>query len=431
MEHRNVGTAVAIAGVAILVVTLVASAALAPSRVVAAEDSNETLVGIQGIGAPGHVQQVNGSAVVWQTDEAPAYFEVEALEDGSVVAAFLDHGYEQCGGYEPPCSRTGYRVIEPGPSPKIVSEWSFPVRSSRDSEVHAVEPLPSGGFAVADMEYERVVIVEKGAVVWQWHASSFYDYPSDPTQQDWLHINDVNHVGDDRFLVSVRNANQLLVLERGEGVIEVINETPAGADPATCGTDGELADYDDDGEVRCGDPDKLSRQHNPHWLGDGAVLVADSDNNRVVELHRTEGGSWELVWIVEVAGGLPLHWPRDADRLANGNTLISDTWNERILEINATGHVQWSTTTAVQPYEADRLPRGERTGVPRFNGSGFASRDGETSGDGLPVLSSVVVGLHAAIPFVPFWVGEVQVLVGLVSLGLVAAGGVLRYRAGE
>ncbi len=427
---RNVGTTLAVAGVVILVVTLVASAALAPSRVVAAEQSNETLVGVQGIGAPGHVQQVNGSAVAWRTDEAPAYFEVEGLSNGSVVAAFVDDGYEQCGDYAPPCSRTGYRIIDPEPSPRIVSEWSFPVRSSKDSEVHSVEPLPSGGFAVADMEYERILIVENGSVVWQWHASSFYDAPPDPTEQDWLHINDVNHIGDDRFLVSVRNANQLLVIERGEGVVEVINETPEGADPDRCGTDGEVADYDDDGAVRCGDPATLSRQHNPHWLGDGAVLVADSDNDRVVELHRTENASWEPVWTVSAAGGLPLHWPRDADRLPSGNTLISDTWNERILEINATGHVQWSTTTDVQPYEADRLPAGERTGVPSFDGTEIGSPGDDTSrGGGMPVVSAIVVGLHSVFPFVPFWVGDLQVLVGLVSLGLVAIGGGVRYRA--
>jgi hypothetical protein len=302
------------------------------------------------------------------------------------------------------------------------------VRSSKDSEVHAVEPLPSGGFAVADMEYERIAIVEDGAVVWQWHASSFYDFPPDPTQQDWLHINDVNHIGEDRFLVSVRNANQLLVVERGEGVVEVINETPADANPDRCGEAGEVADYDDDGEVRCGDPDTLSRQHNPHWLGDGAVLVADSDNDRVVELHRTANGSWEPVWIAAAAGGLPLHWPRDADRLPSGNTLISDTWNERILEVNATGHVQWSTTTDVQPYEADRIPAGERIGVPRFNGTGIASpEEGSATGGGLPILSSLVVGLHAVFPFVPFWVGELQVFLVLLSLGLVASGGVVRF----
>jgi hypothetical protein len=428
--NRNVGTALAIAGIALLVITLVVSAAIAPSRVVAAADSNETVIGVQGVGAPGHVELVNGSTTAWRTDEAAAYFEVERLESGSFVAAFLADGYEACGEYDPPCSRTGFRILDPTSAPAVVSEWSFPVRTSTDSEVHAVEPLPSGGFAIADMEYERILVVEDGEVQWQWHASEHYDFPDDPTRNDWLHINDVNYLGNDRFLVSVRNANQLVVLERGTGVVEVINETPPGFDRERCGTDGEVADYDDDGEVRCGDPATLSRQHNPHWLGDGAVLVADSDNDRVVELHRTANGTWEPVWTVTGAGDLPFRWPRDADRLPSGNTLVSDTWNERVLEINETGHVRWSTATEPQPYEADRLPGGEPTGVPVYNGSGFSRPDGDpASGGGLPMLSTLVVVLHAVVPFLPFWIGELQLLAGLLSLGLVVVGAVLRYRA--
>ncbi|MFC7196803.1 arylsulfotransferase family protein [Halosimplex aquaticum] len=302
---------------------------------------------------------------------------------------------EECGDIPAPCARTGYRIIEPG-SGEIRSEYSFPVREITNREVHAADPTGNGGIVFTDMDEERIAIVENGTVVWEWHASSFYEAPEDPTSRDWLHINDVDTIGDGRFLVSVRNANQILVVERGEGVVEVVNED-TGTSDANCLTDTRLYDADGDGDVRCGDPSVIKEQHNPQWLGNGAVLVADSENDRVVELHRTENGSWEPAWIVD-----GLHWPRDADRLPNGNTLITDSLGKRVIEVNPEGKVVWSVATDDDvtsgpgiPYEADRLPYGEfagsyddgnetpsdgngtvgptKTPLPRMNGSGSSA----------------------------------------------------------
>ena len=320
-----------------LLATVVLGAALAPAGTTsaasapdpAADGDRLTLLGVQGVGSyveGGSVRLVAGTDERWRESSADVYFDVTRLDDGSVLAGYMTGGYEDCGPYDPPCHRTGYRIIDPEPSPTVVEEWSFPVRNRVASEVHDVEPLPGGGFVVADMEHERVLIVEDGEVVWEWKASSRYEAPPDPTKTDWLHINDVDRIGDGRFLVSVRNANQLVVLQRGEGVVQVINRD---RDDAT----------DDDGLV--GDPSVLYHQHNPQWLGDGAVLVADSENHRVVELHRTESGRWEPAWVLEGAGGQKFDWPRDADRLPNGNTLITDTRNGRIVEVNESGSLVW------------------------------------------------------------------------------------------
>jgi hypothetical protein len=72
-------------------------------------------------------------------------------------------------------------------------------------------------------------------------------------------------------------------------------------------------------------------QHNPDYIpeerGGPAVLVADSENGRVVEYGRTPGngtpvtdGTWERTW--QWRDGR-LQWPRDADRLPNGGWLSS------------------------------------------------------------------------------------------------------------
>jgi len=420
------------ASLLLLVASLAAGAAFAPAMgAVGADRSVETLVGSQGGGpglhSHGSVYLLDGRDVAWRSASAGSYFDVTALDDGRVVAAFVDGGYTDCRPYPEPCTRTGVRVIDPDPEPRIVEEYSFPVRNTANSEVHDVEPLPGGGYVLTDMDRERIVVVRDGEVVWEWRADEFYEAPEDPTRVDWLHINDVDRIGDGRFLVSVRNANQLLIVERGAGVVEVINEDRDDGDDDACRSAGpewmqQLSDRDGDGDIRCGDPDVLNHQHNPQWLGDGAVLVADSENDRVVELHRDDG-RWTVAWALTSAGGVDFRWPRDADRLPNGNTLITDSFNRRVIEVDESGAVVWGYRTDRVPYEADRLPAGETVGGTRYETSG----DAADRPDDLPVLTPTLVALQNALPM-PFWVSELHVLAAIVSAIGFAAGA--RLRAG-
>jgi hypothetical protein len=416
MKERRLGTALLVLGVALLAGTATLGPALADiEQSPSGDDTNETpprtVVGVQGVGGyatGGYVAELSGRSVAWREDSSDTYFDVTKLSNGTLLAAYMTTGYERCGEYESPCPRTGYRVIDPDPTPQVVAEWSFPVRSRHNSEVHDVEPLPGGGVLLVDMEHERVVVVENGTVTWEWLASERYDAPEDPTRTDWLHMNDVDRIGDGRYLVSVRNANQLLVLERGEGVVEVINR-----------------DEDGDG---VGDEELLHRQHNPQWLGDGAVLVADSENHRVVELHRTANGSWEPAWVLRGADGRKFDWPRDADRLPNGTTLITDTRNARLVEVNETGSVVWTARLDYQalPYEADRLPHGERVGAPRYG-----TDDSEGNGpDDIPVATPALRLLSSAVRL-PLWFAELHLLATVAGVLSTAGGGVVRWRASD
>jgi hypothetical protein len=179
--------------------------------------------------------------------------------------------------------------------------------------------------------------------------------------------------------------------------------------------------------VRCGDPAVIVDQHNPQCLDDGAVLVADSDNDRVVELHRTEEGRWEPRWAVSDAGGLGFSWPRDADRLPSGNTLVTDSMNERVLVVNESGGLVWSRSTDHIPYEADHLGANASAPLPTYEDGGADAVDADSGGD-VPVLSTITFILHTAVPALPFWVGELQVGVTLVALVLVVGAGVQWYR---
>ena len=422
---RSRSTLLIAAGVVLLVGTLGVSAALAPSIENTAEADNKslTLVGSQGGGPGWHeygsVYLLNGTNLTWRESSADSYFDVTMTDNGTVLAGFMDSGYTSCGPYDSPCTRTGFRVIDPRPEPRVISAYSIPVRTKKNSEIHDVERLQSGEYLMTDMENERIFTVRNGEVTWQWNASSFYDAPLDPTTTDWLHINDVDVISGDRYLVSVRNANQLLIVERREGVVEVINKDTKDSNDANCRKSGQLADYNDDDEIRCGDPSVLNHQHNPQWLGNGTVLVADSDNDRVVELHRTENGSWTPAWTLSSAGGVAFNWPRDADRLLNGNTLITDTLNRRIVEVNESGVVVWSRQTERIPYEADRLPVGESVGAPQYATDSSANN---TPSDDVPVLSLMLVGLRAVVPSTPFWFREVQLGLTIVSVLFVLIG---------
>jgi hypothetical protein len=515
------GTALILLGIGLLVATLAAGAATAPDRTVSGVDAAgtptpspsptptpspvdastpdgtptatpettdaptatplpdrpQTLIGIQGGWTEdGSILRVDGSEDAWRDTRADGYFEVSMLDNGTIVAAFANESAEDCGDVGAPCAETGYRVIDPE-TDEILSEYTFPVSTLTNSEVHAVDATGSGGFVFTDMDRERVVVVENGTEVWEWRAESFYEAPADPTSRDWLHINDVDTIGDGHFLVSVRNANQILIVERGAGVVEVINED-TGTSDENCLRDGNrLFDADGDGDVRCGDPSVIREQHNPQWLGNGAVLVADSENDRVVELHRTDNGSWEPVWALREAGGLELDWPRDADRLPNGNTLVTDSLNRRVFEVNPQGELVWSIGTLRDstggpdiPYEADRLPFGEfaggydsgtptptdanggtetdgdgadtatgdgtatvpdgtdtppetetRTPLPRMTAAG--SGDLNDTGSHVPGLSLAVAGLRGQFSWVPFWFAEAHLAVALLSVALVLGGG--------
>jgi hypothetical protein len=188
-------------------------------------------------------------------------------------------------------------------------------------------------------------------------------------------------------------------------------------------------DPDGDSDDPTGDPSILYHQHNPQWLGDGAVLVADSENHRVVELHRTDDGTWEPVWILRGAAGQKFDWPRDADRLPNGNTLITDTRNARLVEVNASGAVvrEHQFDYRALPYEADRLPVGEPVGAPTYGdeAAGGIAADGH-----VPVLTPLLRLVSAAVRL-PLWVGEVHLFTTLVSIALVGVGAVIRWRGDD
>ncbi len=434
-------------GIVLFVLMMVGSLLFAPVMGVDSSQEKMTLVGSQGGGPGWHefgsVYLLEGAEQKWKEDSADSYFDATVLEDGKILVGFMHGGYSNCELNPGECVRTGFRIIEVGEEPKVVEEYSYEVRTRKDSEVHAVSLLSSGEFLMSDMDMERIFTVRGGEITWSWEAKTVYDEPKDPTKRDWLHINDVDVIGENRYLVSVRNANQILIIDRNEGVVEVINKDYENDDDASCKRMGALEDTDGDGDIQCGDPSILNHQHNPQWLSEGKILVADSDNNRIVELHRDELGDWKPVWALYEAGGIELNWPRDADKLPSGNILITDTLNKRIIEVNPQGEIVWGVWTQYIPYEADRLPYGEISGIEEickdekcegFEWETATKNPGEfveiDSGNSeIPIISDLLFIMRVLLPEIPYWFRELQLITTIISITMGIIGWKIQKRS--
>jgi hypothetical protein len=156
----------------------------------------------------------------------------------------------------------------------------------------------------------------------------------------------------------------------------------------------------------------LYEQHNPDYIpaerGGPAVLVGDSENNRIVEYQRT-GGGWNQTWEWRDAR---MQWPRDADRLPNGHTLITDSNGNRVFEVDEQGEIVWSVNIAF-PYEAERLGTGdESSGGPSAARADLDSRTGGMSDRALILAKQFIPGkyLNGIMYITPIWMGFLEVL---------------------
>ena len=279
---------------------------------------------------------------------------------------------------------------------------------------HDVDVINDTHVLVGDIANEVAYVVNTttGIREWTWSAESYLSPDSGgPYNGDWVHLNDVEYLDDGRIMVDLRNQDQVVFVNRSTGVV----------DEWTLGSDD--------------DHDVLHEQHNPDYIpesrGGPAVLVADSENNRVVEYQR-EDGEWRRTWAWQDG---QLRWPRDADRLPNGHTLVTDSQGDRVLEVDETGAVVWSVRVPT-PYEAERLGTGdESTGGPskraRTNGTGGDAAAGEET-TGLAWVVAFLTGpaVNGLLYVAPGWmrIGDLLVALGLVGTVVVWLGAELFWR---
>lgn len=277
------------------------------------------------------------------------------------------------------------------------------------SEWHDVDRINESHYVVADMYANEVFIVNvsSGIVVWEWNLQNHSPLTSGgPFPEDWAHLNDVEVLDDGRIMVSLRNHDQVVFVDRRHGVI----------DNWTLGADGRH--------------DTLYEQHNPDYIprsnGGPAIVIADSENNRIVEYQRTSAGEWNQTWIWQDD---TLQWGRDADRLPDGHTLVTDTHGGRVIELDKQGEIVWRIDVPVA-YEAERLNTGdESTEGPSATKADLRSRilSGTQSTEQSNVFVRVKNRVKGSIPnkiinsvsyLTPSWVGFydlVALLIGILA----------------
>ncbi|MFW5939327.1 MAG: arylsulfotransferase family protein [Halolamina sp.] len=338
----------------------------------------------------------NGT-VQYYNDTHTHYFDVDPVEGESDTVEYVagkDLSSSECPATAPEgCTRI---VVEranlsTGEVDRIMTRYS------RHAVWHDVDRIDENHLLVGDIGRDtvRVVDTETGMTEWSWDAQSAIPlseggaFPS-----DWTHLNDVEYVGDGRVMASLRNQDQVVFVDMEEGLQE----------DWTLGEDGEYG--------------TLYEQHNPDYIpeerGGPAILVADSENNRVVEYQR-EDGEWVQSW---EWSDPRMQWPRDADRLPNGNTLITDSDGGRVIEVDREGEIVWSADVDT-PYESERFGTGdESAGGESADRLELEPRTAAASGDeDVSIPERVRVFLKSVYPalvlngllfMMPPWVGPVE-----------------------
>jgi len=148
-------------------------------------------------------------------------------------------------------------------------------------DTHDVDLINGDQLLVANMrEYDNgtsndrlfIYDLSEDRIVWEWYFKNHYPNSTDGgMSEDWTHVNDIDKIGDGEYLISPRNFDQVIVVNRSTKNITM----QLGADQ----------NYS-----------VLNEQHDPQYLesenGTPTILVADSENGtaRLVSSHQKEAG---------------------------------------------------------------------------------------------------------------------------------------------
>ncbi|MDS0293033.1 arylsulfotransferase family protein [Halogeometricum luteum] len=308
----------------------------------------------------------------------------------------------QAGRSSDACTRNGFERVNLSTG-ETTEVWDRVTPGKEATRYHDADRLNETHLVVADIYLDRVFVVDTrdGQTEWTWNASESFDPDSgDDSPGDWTHINDVEILDDGRIMVSARNQDRVVFVDEN-GLDE--NWTLGAED----------------------DTSILYEQHNPDFIpaerGGPAVLVADSENNRVIEYQRTNG-TWEQSWHWRDGR---MQWPRDADRLPNGHTLISDSNANRVFEVNEDGEIVWRVDIAF-PYESERLGTGdESAGGPSAASGDLQSKDPSLADQASILVKQIVPGryLNGLMYITPVWMGLPEILATLLAVGTLFAWG--------
>ena len=315
---------------------------------IAGQQSGKKPARLIAVGPRGEIKWTRDSS-----DRISWYYDVDPLENGNLLVTGAGDG--------------NTTVYELNPRTQTVV-WS---KEFEIEDTHDVDLINGDQLLVANMRNynessgvnnDRLFIynLTRNKITWQWKFDNYYNKSGGGNyEDDWSHVNDVDKIEDGRYLASPRNFDQVIVVNRSTKDIE----------------------------LRLGSDENhsiLYEQHNPQYLesdeGRPTMLIADSENDRVVEYEKRDN-SWKRTWTV--GSSASLNWPRDADRLPNGNTLIVDTLNHRVIEVTPRGKIVWEMYAPWGTYDAERIQYGDEAGGPTISDQNATGKYNITGSAGL------------------------------------------------
>lgn len=279
----------------------------------------------------------NGT-VVFRDRSHGVYYDVDPVEGKAATVEYVAAdriGGDRCGASQ--CSRNVVERLN-FTTNEVQEVYSAVTPKVDGGRWHDVDRVNATHIVIADIVNDRISMVDvrTETIAWQWNASERYSITAGGGRHDWTHINDVEVLPDGRIMANLRNMDEVVFIDPGTGVV----------------TDWTLG-TDDDHRT-------LYEPHNPDFIpgdrGGPAVLIADSENNRVIEYQR-RNDEWRRAWLWR---DTKLQWPRDADRLQNGHTVIVDSHGNRVIEVAPNGSIVWSVSIG-RPYDAERLGTGDES----------------------------------------------------------------------
>ena len=302
------------------------------------------------VGPRGNVQWVHDGSGF----DATWFYDVDPLENGNLLVTATAEG------------ETLVYELDTETQERVWTE-RLPIKDTHDVDLVNGDQLLVANMrnynATAERNDDRLFLYDRGEgeIDWEFHFRRIYNQSAGGGYhgEDWTHVNDVDKIGDGQYVASPRNMDEVIVVNRSTKNVTM------------------RLGSDDDHDV-------LYEQHNPQYLesenGTPTMLVADSENDRVVE-YAKEGDEWNRTWSLGTRG---LNWPRDADRLPNGNTLIVDTMHHRVVEVTPEGEVVWEFHAPWAPYDVERIQLGDEPGGPTMRDIGKAGHH-DVSGSGLAI----------------------------------------------
>jgi hypothetical protein len=196
---------------------------------------------------------------------------------------------------------------------------------------HDADRLPNGNTLIAfgagdtleDMQVKEVN--PRGELVWSWRAKEAFNRAPylGISNEGWTHTNAVTRLPNENTLVSPRNFNLLVEVDRSGKVVRTIGEGV------------------------------IESQHDPEVLPDGNILMI----NQALPMSAIEmAPNGTILWQLTIPD--PNANPvRDANRLPNGNTLITGV--DRILEVTPEKELVWRLRLAGVVYTDKELARSQ------------------------------------------------------------------------